>query len=104
MKETYTKYPYQSALPRCEAIALYIIESGDTVRGAAKVFRISKSTVHKDITKVLKQENHTLYLRVSQVLQTNKQERHIRGGLATRDKYRTLRQLKAEKQEKTTLD
>ena len=101
MKEIYTKHPYYSALPRCESIALYIIETGDTVRGAAKVFRISKSTVHKDITKVLKQENHSLYLKVSQVLQTNKQERHIRGGLATRDKYLMLRNIKNSEKQKS---
>ena len=101
MKEKYTKYPYHSALPRCEAIAIYIIETGDTVRGAAKVFKISKSTVHKDITKVLKQENHSLYLQASQVLQFNKKERHIRGGLATRDKYLILKDIKNNEKQKS---
>ena len=101
MKEKHTKYPYHSALPRCEAIALYIIETGDTVRGAAKVFRISKSTVHKDITKVLKEQNHSIYLQVSQVLQFNKQERHIRGGIATRDKYLMLRNIKNSEKQKS---
>ena len=93
MADNYTKYLRNPLCSRCEALGLYITETGDTVRGAAKVFGISKSTVHKDITKILKQENYSLYLQVARVLQLNKQERHIRGGLATRDKYKTLRAL-----------
>lgn len=92
METVYIKYHSGGNLSRCEAVGRYIIDTGDTVRGAAKVFGISKSTVHKDITKVLKKENRSLYLQVAQVLKINKQERHIRGGLATRDKYKTLRQ------------
>ncbi|MEG0020367.1 MAG: sporulation transcriptional regulator SpoIIID [Oscillospiraceae bacterium] len=69
-------------------------ESRDTVRGAAKIFGVSKSTVHKDLTKVLKQENLSLYKEVSKVLLKNKEERHIRGGLATKDKYDHLKLLK----------
>lgn len=69
-------------------LAVYMIETGSTVRGAARHFGISKSTVHKDLTQRLQQCNHSLYNQVRQVLDTNKQERHIRGGMATREKYR----------------
>ena len=68
----------------------YIIETGATVRAAAKVFKISKSTVHKDVTERLSHENPSLYSEVKLVLDTNKKERHIRGGLATRRKYKGI--------------
>lgn len=71
----------------CE-LAVYVIETGATVRAAAQHFGISKSTVHKDLTYRLRQYNQTLYLQVRQILDLNKQERHIRGGLATRRKYK----------------
>ena len=71
----------------CE-LAVYIIETGATVRAAAKHFGISKSTVHKDLTHRLQQYNYELYLKVREVLDLNKQERHIRGGMATRRKYK----------------
>lgn len=70
----------------CE-LAVYIIETGATVRTAAKHFGISKSTVHKDISQRLPQYNKTLYFQVRHVLDLNKSQRHIRGGLATRRKY-----------------
>ena len=73
---------------RACAMAVYMIETGATVRAAAKHFGISKSTVHKTLTERLKQCNYTLYLQVRQILDKNKQERHIRGGLATRKKYK----------------
>lgn len=66
----------------------YIIETGATVRAAAKVFKISKSTVHKDVTERLFNINRQLHAGVEAVLQKNKSERHIRGGLATRKKYK----------------
>lgn len=69
-------------------LAEYIIENKATVRAAAGHFGISKSTVHKDLTERLPLVNHTLYLQVKNVLELNKAERHIRGGLATRRKYR----------------
>ena len=59
-----------------------------TVRAAAGHFGISKSTVHKDLTQRLEQYNHGLYLQVREILDENKRQRHIRGGLATRRKYR----------------
>jgi len=70
----------------CE-LAVYMIETGATVRAAAKHFGISKSTVHKTLTERLRQCNYTLYLQVRQVLDKNKRERHIRGGMATKRKY-----------------
>jgi len=69
-------------------VAVYMIETGATVRSAAKHFGISKSTVHKDLSQRLKQYNFALYLQARQVLDLNKQERHIRGGMATRRKYK----------------
>ena len=71
----------------CE-LAVYMIETGATVRAAARHFGISKSTVHKDLSVRLKQYNYLLYLQARQVLDYNKQQRHIRGGLATRKKYK----------------
>jgi len=68
-------------------LAVYVIETGATVRAAAQHFGISKSTVHKDLTYRLKQSNYGLYLQVREILDRNKQERHIRGGMATRKKY-----------------
>ena len=68
-------------------LAKYIIENRCTVRDAAKKFGISKSTVHKDITERLNEINYTLAENVKIVLAENKQERHIRGGWATREKY-----------------
>lgn len=69
-------------------LAAYIIESKATVRSAAKKFGISKSTVHKDLSERLEHINRPLYLQVKQVMEINKAERHIRGGLATRMKYK----------------
>ena len=66
----------------------YMLKTGATVRAAAKVFKISKSTVHKDVTERLLHINRNLYKQVNEVLQKNKSERHIRGGLATRKKYK----------------
>ena len=70
----------------CE-LAVYIIETGATVRSAAGHFGISKSTVHKDITTRLQRLQPQLYLQARAVLDRNKQERHIRGGMATKQKY-----------------
>lgn len=92
MKNYRLDYIKNPDLSRCEALGRYICETKDTVRGAAKVFGISKSTVHKDITKNLKRENPTLYYQVEKILQINKQQRHIRGGLATKHKYDVLKQ------------
>lgn len=71
-------------------LAVYIIETGATVRTAAREFHISKSTVHKDLQQRLQRYNPELYAAVRTVLDRNKQERHIRGGLATRRKYKGI--------------
>ena len=71
----------------CE-LAVYMIETGATVRTAAQHFGISKSTVHKDLSQRLPQYNRVLYEKVRHVLEVNKQERHIRGGIATQRKYK----------------
>ena len=73
---------------RACALAVYMIETGATVRAAARHFGISKSTVHKDLQQRLPQYNRILYEQVRKVLDVNKQQRHIRGGMATRRKYR----------------
>ena len=75
---------------RAYDLAVYMIENGATVRAAAQKFGISKSTVHKDLTQRLPRLNPGLYRQVRQVLDENKQERHIRGGLATRRKYKGI--------------
>lgn len=69
-------------------LAVYIIDNRSTVRTAAKAFGVSKSTVHKDLSERLPHFNRALYVQVKAVLEQNKAERHIRGGLATRRKYR----------------
>ena len=73
---------------RAERLAQYIIENRTTVRAAAQKFGISKSTVHKDISERLPQFNRVLYQQVKEVLEVNKAQRHIRGGIATRTMYR----------------
>ena len=73
---------------RAERLALYIIENRTTVRAAAQKFGISKSTVHKDMAERLKNINQNLYREVHAVLEHNKAERHIRGGMATYRKYK----------------
>ncbi len=69
-------------------LAVYIIENRATVRAAAQKFGISKSTVHKDLSERLPLYNRPLYLQVKAILDENKAQRHIRGGIATRKKYR----------------
>ena len=72
---------------RVHELAHYIISTNSTVRAAAKKFRVSKSTVHKDVTERLLEVNPALALEVKNVLENNKAERHLRGGMATREKY-----------------
>ena len=76
---------------RAVKLARYIIDSKDTVRGTAKKFGISKSTVHNDLSQRWENINHSLYLEVREVLDENKAERHIRGGLATKKKYEKMK-------------
>lgn len=79
---------------RCVTLGLYIVENNATVRAAARQFGISKSTVHQDITTKLEKTNLTLYNEVKAVLNKNKSERHIRGGEATKKKYKELKAIK----------
>ena len=76
---------------RAIEIATYIVENNATVRQTAKQFGVSKSTVHKDVAERLQTVNPQLYGQVRHVLEVNKAQRHIRGGLATREKYRRRR-------------
>ena len=76
---------------RAVMLGEYIIESGATVRDAAKKYGISKSTVHKDLTERLKYIDPALFKEVKRVLDNNKAERHLRGGEATRLKYKKLK-------------
>jgi len=72
-------------------LAQYIIDTRDTVRGAAKKFGISKSTVHKDITERLETINSDLFEEIKKIMEIHKEERHIRGGIATKEKYLKLK-------------
>lgn len=83
MKELYV----YSIEERCVILAKYLIENRATVRSVARVFGVSKSTVHKDVTQTLKNVDIDLYERAKDILEINKSERHIRGGEATRTKY-----------------
>lgn len=80
---------------RCVQLAAYMIENNATVRSTAKKFGISKSTVHKDVTQNLKIINKMMYYEVKKVLEKNKSERHLRGGEATRRKYKLKTDSKA---------
>ena len=75
---------------RAAVLGQYIIDNKATVRATAKKFGISKSTVHKDVSERLRKENPVLYAQVKDILEINKQERHIRGGMATKRKYESI--------------
>jgi len=77
----------ETSLQRAIELGEYIAATGATVRLTAGKFNISKSTVHKDVSERLRTINPTLYQKVRRVLDTNKEERHIRGGIATKEKY-----------------
>lgn len=80
---------------RAEIFGEYMVENKSTVRGVAKAFGVSKSTVHKDLSERLVKISPALYLQVKAVLEENKSQRHIRGGLATKHKYEMDRKNKA---------
>ena len=84
---------------RAIVLGEYILENKTTVRAAARRFHISKSTVHKDVSDRLKAVNPALYGQVREILEVNKAQRHIRGGLATREKYRQRSAEEAQKSE-----
>ncbi len=86
MKELYL----HSIEERCVILAEYIVQNNATVRATAQKFGISKSTVHKDVSKTLKRINTELYDQAQRVMAMNKSERHIRGGEATKRKYASL--------------
>ena len=76
-----------SAKDRCVVLGSYLVENSATIRATAREFRISKSTVHKDVTQTLQRINPGLHEKVQDVLEKNKDERHLRGGEATKRKY-----------------
>ena len=77
-----------SNLSRAERFAQYILDNNSTIRKTAVYFNISKSTVHNDISKKLKYKNYQLYLQIKEILIKNFNEKHIRGGISTKLKYR----------------
>lgn len=77
---------------RCVILATYLIENKSTVRAVASKFGVSKSTVHKDVTQNLKSNHPSLYVKVKEILEINKKERHIRGGQATKARYQKMSQ------------
>ena len=82
---------------RCVVLGTYLVENHATVRATARQFKISKSTVHKDVTQTLKHVSPSLYEQVQLVLEKNKDERHLRGGEATKNKYLSHRKQNDEK-------
>lgn len=89
---------------RAVAVAGYIIEHNATVRQAAKQFGVSKSTVHKDVTERLLRINPSLAARARKILDVNKSERHIRGGMATKEKYHLLHEQCVQGSRRQNLD
>lgn len=82
---------YYECDERAKELGRYILQNKATVRQAAAVYKISKSTVHKDVSQRLQNLDYELFLKVKAVLETNLKERHIRGGIATRKKYEQLK-------------
>lgn len=88
----------ESIKERCVVLGRYLVDNRSTVRGVANKFGVSKSTVHKDVTQILKKVDADLYKKVKEVLEINKQERHLRGGEATRKKYTRNKKPKMRRQ------
>ena len=84
----------QIGLSRCEKFAMYIINKNATIRATASAFSYSKSTVHNDVSKKLKKTNYALFLEVKKILENNFTEKHIRGGIATKNKYKIIKKIK----------
>ncbi len=89
---------YTTGISRCELLGKYIVKNEATVRKTAEHFGISKSTVHKDVTEILKKSDFLLYSKVNEVLQRHKEVRHLRGGEATRKKYLKIKTESEENQ------
>lgn len=77
---------------RAVELGEYIVKNRATVRMTAEIFSVSKSTVHIDVTKRLKNIDSSLYMKVKEILEDNKAQRHIRGGMATREKYKNMKE------------
>ena len=99
MKET-----IYAADRRAEELGRFIVEHKATVRTAAAATGVSKSTVHKEVNQRLKETDYGLYLQVREILDLNKSERHIRGGIATREKYRKMARQSADTSETDVSD
>ena len=80
-------------LKRCEIFALYLIENNSTIRKTAKFYGVSKSLVHNEFSKKLPKINRNLYKRLKNILDLNFSEKHIRGGRATKEKYKKIKAL-----------
>lgn len=93
----------ETVIDRATSIANYIVKSNATVRKAAQKFSVSKSTVHKDVSERLKKLNPTLYENVQSVLNLNKSQRHIRGGIATKKKFKQIKYSLPEEKNKRKL-
>jgi putative DeoR family transcriptional regulator (stage III sporulation protein D) len=98
---TGVKYMKQQPCDRAIVLGEYILENNATVRAAAAWFGISKSTVHKDVSQKLSELSPSLYRDVKEILAKNKQERHIRGGMATKKKYERLAAMNHRKENET---
>ena len=83
----------KKTMPRCEVFARYIIDNQTTIREAAKHFSYSKSTVHNDVSKKLKKTNFPLYKKLKKILENNFSEKHIRGGMATKNKFKNIKKI-----------
>jgi len=90
-------YSFFSQRDRALVFATYLIEHRTTIRKTAAHFSMSKSTVHKDLHEKLPRQNRALFMEVQKILEQNQAERHLRGGAATREKYRTRRDAQAKK-------
>ena len=84
----------ETAIERAIMLGQHIIETKNTVRKTASLFGVSKSTVHKDVTERLQKINPVLYREVGNILKQNKEERHLRGGEATKQKYQNIKKAK----------
>lgn len=83
----------EDLIERCKHLGTYITENNATLRQAAKRFSYSKSTVHVDVSKRLKEVDENLFEKVKKVLENNFEEKHLRGGIATKNKYKNMKKI-----------